>query len=215
MKQLSYGHKRQVSFDSWDEYYYALGFLANRSNAELRWEHNEDQGAWGSEGRIHCLVPQTQFPQYFVFTAGRGNIYARINCNDYIATLVMEHHFAAGGKRQDLDAIRSTVPAEYLDVFEDGFAGRNPPTKRSAASGYSNPGSAAPVPRKVTKKPDAAPRPTGSAGYAAKGDRVQHVAHGVGTVTNVAKGMITIRFASGIKEYKMDFAFEKGYLTKL
>ncbi len=215
MKQLSYGNKGQVSFDSWDEYYYALGFLANRSNAELRWEHNEDQGAWGSEGRIHCMIPETHFPQYFLFTAGRGNVYARINCNDYVATLVMEHNFATGGRRQDLDAIRSTIPTQYLNVFEDGYAGRNPPTNRSDTTRNSRIGYGSPVRQMVTRKPSAAPQATGNARYASKGDRVRHVTHGVGTVLNVAGDMITIRFDSGTKEYKIGFAFDNGYLTKL
>ena len=215
MKQLSYGNKGQVSFDTWDEYYYALGFLANRRNAELRWEHNEDQGAWGSEGRIHCLIPQTYFPQYFLFTAGRGNVCARINCNDYVATLVMEHHFATGRQFQDLDAIRSTIPTQYLPVFEDGYDGRNPPTRRSDTSRNNSVGYSIPTRRLVTRKPAATPKATGNSKYAGKGDRVRHVTHGVGTVINVAGDKITIRFDSGVKEYKIGFAFDNGYLTKL
>lgn len=41
MKRLRYG--QQVQFDSWEEYYYALGFLADSRRASLYWEHNEDQ----------------------------------------------------------------------------------------------------------------------------------------------------------------------------
>ena len=94
MPKLSYGRQDQVHFRNLEEYYFTLGFLANSKNAELRWEHNEDQGAWGSEGRIHCLIPETKFPPFFRFTAGRGNVFARIKCNEYVANLVMNHHFS-------------------------------------------------------------------------------------------------------------------------
>lgn len=214
MKQLSYGSKNQVAFDSWDEYYYALGFLANNRNAELRWEHNEDQGAWGSEGRIHCLIPETYFPQYFLFTAGRGNVYARINCNDYVATLVLEHHFETSGRWQDLDAIRSTVPAMYLNVFEDGYASRNPPTRRSDTSRNSGIGYSPLSRRLAPKKQPTVSRTSNATAYVCKGDRVRHVTHGVGTVTNVTKDLVTVKFSSGSKEYNIKFAFDNGYLMK-
>ena len=58
MPKCRYGAQNQVSFRDLHEYYFALGFLANEKNAEIRWENNEEQGAWGSEGRIHCLVPE-------------------------------------------------------------------------------------------------------------------------------------------------------------
>ena len=42
MAKLRFGQQGQVSFRDQEEYYYALGFLANSRNAELRWENNED-----------------------------------------------------------------------------------------------------------------------------------------------------------------------------
>lgn len=123
MDKLRYGKQGQVSFCDLNEYYYALGFLANSRNAELRWEKNEDQGAWGSEGRIHCLVPESRFPQCFKFTAGRGAVYARINCNDYVETLVNKHNFKANSKSQDVSAIMETVPDKYRKQFKDGYGG--------------------------------------------------------------------------------------------
>lgn len=118
---LNYGQKNQVSFANEYEYYYALGFLANDNHAELHWEHNENQGAWGSEGRIHCLVPQHKFPNNFNFTAGIGRTYARINCNDYVKKLIDEHNFSYNGYSNDLNNILSTVPEEYIDIFMNGY----------------------------------------------------------------------------------------------
>jgi len=122
MAKLQYGRNHQVSFGDLHEYYLALGFLADAKHAEIKWEHNEDQGAWGSEGRIHCLVPTSQFPHNFAFSAGRGNqIYARINCNEYVATLVKEHKFIANSRQQNVADIMSTVPDSYLDDFRMGY----------------------------------------------------------------------------------------------
>ena len=122
--KLKYGTQWQVSFSDLNEYYFALGFLANSRNAEFRWENNEDQGAWGSEGRIHCLVPETQFPQCFRFTAGRGNVYARINCNEYVGHLVTNHNFNYNSRGQNLEKILETVPEQYRRVFQDGYGSR-------------------------------------------------------------------------------------------
>ena len=118
---LVYGQKNQVSFSNEYEYYYALGFLANNNHAELHLEHNENQGAWGSEGRIHCLVPERTFPQNFIFTAGRGRVYARINCNEYFEILINKHNFSCNGISNDVDNILSTVPEKYKDAFFEGY----------------------------------------------------------------------------------------------
>lgn len=106
MVKMRYGLQGQVSFSDLNEYYYTLGFLANTRNAEIRWENNEESGAWGSEGRIHCLVPEECFPQCFRFTAGLGSVYARINCNEYVSTLVTEHHFNYNSSHQNIEKIR-------------------------------------------------------------------------------------------------------------
>lgn len=123
MKKLYYGNG-QVQFQTWDEYYFALGFLANFRFADIRWEHNEEQGAWGSEGRIHCLVPQSQFPPFFRFTAGVGKVYARVNCNEYVETLVDDHGFSTNGRTQDFNVILRTVPPQYVQAFLNGYDGK-------------------------------------------------------------------------------------------
>lgn len=121
MSKICFGKENQVCFRDWHEYYFALGFLANSNNAEIRWEHNENQGAWGSEGRIHCLVPCERFPQNFNFTAGRGSVYARINCNDYVKALVEKHKFSMNSRNNSFNEILSTVPDEYVKDFRSGY----------------------------------------------------------------------------------------------
>lgn len=122
MAKLQYGRAGQVSFRDLHEYYFALGFLADATHAEIKWEHNEDQGAWGSEGRIHCLVPSSSFPQNFKFTAGRGQrILARINCSEYIEALITEHKFKENSRQQNVAEILSTVPPKYQVDFRTGY----------------------------------------------------------------------------------------------
>lgn len=210
MVKLRYGTQGQVSFDDLNEYYYALGFLANSRNAELRWENNEDQGAWGSEGRIHCLVPESRFPQCFRFTAGRGAVYARINCNEYVGTLVMEHNFKANSKSQDVSAIMETVPDKYRDMFREGYGSGltiNPAYKeKKSVSKISSTSATQPkqiTPPVVEKKAQIVVK---------KGQKITHKSFGEGTVISSGE-YIKIAFPKhGEKTFANPGAFEMGFL---
>lgn len=213
MPKLSYGRQDQVHFRNLKEYYFTLGFLANSKNAELRWEHNEDQGAWGSEGRIHCLIPETKFPPFFRFTAGRGNVFARINCNEYVANLVMNHHFSQGNTWQNAALIRSTVPDVYKAFFDEGLNSSN-----------ANGASIKPIPCKN----NLTPKTTSSKSVVTRpsteplkpqinvksGDSVTHKAFGVGRVEKLIDNKIYVRFAIGEKVLVFPDAFHKGFLRK-
>lgn len=53
MYQQSFGRNGQVQFANEHEFYKFWGYLAKSDGStSLVWEHNENQGAWGSEGRI-------------------------------------------------------------------------------------------------------------------------------------------------------------------
>lgn len=120
--KLSYGSNGQVHFSDEKEYYYALGFLASAKRTSMHWEHNEEQGAWGSEGRIHCYKELSLFPLSFRITAGTGTVLGRINCNDYVKELEETHYFSYGRVNQDTTLIMSTVPARYRADFLRGMA---------------------------------------------------------------------------------------------
>lgn len=121
--QLTFGTKDQVTFDTEESYYYTLGFLAKSNCTELRWEHNEDQGAWGSEGRIHCNGDTKSYPEPLkkAFTAGTGKILQRVNCNEYVENLANKHKFKMGNT-QNVAAIRGTVPPEHMAAFDRGLS---------------------------------------------------------------------------------------------
>lgn len=125
MAQLKFGTKGQIAFASDSEFFESLGFLAkNDGTTTIHWEHNEEQGAWGSEGRIHCYKNIASFPNYFssAFTAGNGNIIHRINCNEYIEYIAQNHAFVEGQPVQDEAAIRATIPPANLVDFDRGLA---------------------------------------------------------------------------------------------
>lgn len=123
MAQLVFGRDSQICFNSENDYYESLGFLAkNDGTTSLHWEHNEISGAWGSEGRIHCYKDLNMFPGSLsqAFTEGTGKILQRINCNEYVACLLNFHNFKLGDN-QDVELIRNTVPSAYIDDFNNGL----------------------------------------------------------------------------------------------
>ncbi len=124
MAQLIFGTKQQIQFASNNEFFEALGLLAkNDGTSSIHWEHNEEQGAWGSEGRIHVSRNAAIFPNYFrnAFTAGTGGVLHRINCNEFVEYIVTNHSFQLG-RVQSLTDIRATIPSTYLPDFDRGLA---------------------------------------------------------------------------------------------
>jgi len=121
MYQSSFGTRNQVQFSNEHEYYELLGFLAKSDDTtSLVWEHNENQGAWGSEGRIQFFTSVLPFTATLHHTAGVGNIVSRVNCNEFVENLDRNHNFVMGGQ-QNVTAIRATIPSNYLTDFERGL----------------------------------------------------------------------------------------------
>lgn len=114
------GKNQQVNCSEMD-YYKFLGYVANHPNdINIVWEHNEQQDAWGSEGRIqfYSNTIQTHFPTGFGFTAGVGNICCRLNCNDLIQR--MRNLGFVMGHNQNAIAIRNNIPSSYVNDFDLG-----------------------------------------------------------------------------------------------
>lgn len=114
-----------MRFDSQQEYYETLGFLAKSDNSiAIVWERNDEQGAWGSEGRIHCHSNLHLFtpPLRRKFTKGRAKkVLHRINCNEFVKDLVDNHKFDFGPIQNTVE-IRKTVPVQYQADFDRGLA---------------------------------------------------------------------------------------------
>lgn len=117
----TFGSQNQMVFANDHEFFQFLGYLAKSDGStSLVWEHNEDQGAWASEGRIQLFRPLPI--QWNVrVTAGVGNIYGRINCNQFIEYVRSQFGFTEG-RPQDINAIISHIPDENLEDFNNGLA---------------------------------------------------------------------------------------------
>lgn len=120
MYKSSFGTSGQVQFANEHEYYKFLGYPAKSDGStSLVWEHNEEQGAWASEGRIQILRP-LPYPFNVSLTAGVGNIIARVNCNEFIENIRANHSFVTG-TAQNIQAIRQTISPQYLQDFDAGL----------------------------------------------------------------------------------------------
>ena len=122
MYQKSFGKNQQVQFTDEHEFYSLLGYLAKSDGTtSIVWEHNEDQGAWGSEGRIQIHTNNMPNIWNLSYTAGNGgNVLQRVNCNEFIANICTNHGFAIGGV-QNIATIRNLVPVQYQKDFDRGF----------------------------------------------------------------------------------------------
>ncbi len=123
MYQANFGtnNPSQIRFNNESEFYQTLGYLAKSDETtSIHWENNENQGAWGSEGRIHFYTNIPTIPGYFKPTAGKGNVINRTNCNEFIENIVTNNNFIMGGT-QNIGNIRSTIPANFINDFNIGL----------------------------------------------------------------------------------------------
>lgn len=83
MSKLVYGKKGQVRFANEDEKREAMEYLARSADIELRFERNDEQGAWTPEKRIYFHSSQG-VPECLSrnWTAGTGSVVGRINAAD-------------------------------------------------------------------------------------------------------------------------------------
>lgn len=115
---LIFGKNSQVSFKDDAEKYSFIGYLT-KSVVFIQWEDNDQQGAWGKEGRIAFTTANVKlhFPT-LGYSAGVGSYDSRLNCNDFVQLL-----FNLGfikGNQQNIIFIRNNIPASYQSDFDSG-----------------------------------------------------------------------------------------------
>lgn len=123
MYKPTFGTKNQINFRSESEYYEFLGFLAKSDGTTmLVWEDNDLSGAWSKEGRILFFISQPSMLNVnLLHTAGvGGSILSRVNCNEFILHLKVNHRFELG-ESQNIEVIRTTIPTEFQDDFNRGL----------------------------------------------------------------------------------------------
>lgn len=103
-----------IEYTSWENYAYALGYLANECHyhnrysgrnalIEVHFEGNDVQGAWGKEGRIQyygqLAYLATHFPDWDTNkSSGTRDVTCRMNSNDYIYSLIYDYSFTIVSK---------------------------------------------------------------------------------------------------------------------
>lgn len=122
MYKATFGTKQQIAFNSEAEYYEFLGYLSkNDGSTRIVWEENNEQGAWAEEGRILFYTPHpNQLRVQLLHTAGNPSIESRVNCNEFVENIRVNHNFILGGN-QNAAQIRATVPNQYLADFDNGL----------------------------------------------------------------------------------------------
>lgn len=89
MSKLVYGKNGQVWFKNESEKQEAINYILNSPNVDFNvHEDNQNQGAWASEERIH-FYSEEGIPECLkrIMTAGKGNMYGRINCKEFCEEL--------------------------------------------------------------------------------------------------------------------------------
>ncbi len=85
MSEHIFGRNGQVRFDSDEELQIAIDYIISSQNVDFNvHEDNQNQGAWGSEERIH-FNSEMGVPECLKrnMTAGRPGLYGRINCAEF------------------------------------------------------------------------------------------------------------------------------------
>lgn len=116
----TFGTQNQMQFADDHEFFQFLGYLAKSDGStSLVWEHNENQGAWGSEGRVQ-LFRDLPIQWNVRVTAGVGDMRGRINCNQFIQCIITNYGYAEG-EIQNIANILENIPEEYVMDFNNGL----------------------------------------------------------------------------------------------
>lgn len=133
MAKLVYGTIKFINFSNMSDVYETIGILTASNYTKLKIEQNQLSGAWGREGRILIYSNAHKFlvPVTTRFSAGKGLIQHRVNCNDFILDLIANHGFTtrpvtSTGKTADVippsyDVALSLVPITYHADFIRGY----------------------------------------------------------------------------------------------
>ncbi len=110
---------RGLVFENWENFSLTLGFLSNiihylgqygntnlANSIQILIEQNNQQGAWGNEGRILYynsinLLQQCLPDLNNVRTNGVGQVTCRINSSEYVRDLLQDFHFQLLGPMQN------------------------------------------------------------------------------------------------------------------
>ena len=109
-----------LKFCSPEDYYYALGVFCNKNAFSISYEPNKATGSYADAFRMRKLATAQNLIPPITNALRSGN---RINCNDYVCTLISAHNFIQNGKAicGSLENVVQTVPKEYISHFMSGY----------------------------------------------------------------------------------------------
>lgn len=125
---------RGLVFENWENFSLTLGFLSNRihyvgqnggtklsNSIQILIEQNNQQGAWGREGRILYYNSINLLHQYLpdlnnANTRGVGRVTSRINSSEYIRDLLSDFSFQLIGPMRNRTTMLVIPPDNAFDT---------------------------------------------------------------------------------------------------
>lgn len=126
MAKLVYGKKQQLQFQSEQDLYTSIGFLA-KAKIRLYIEDNDvnkggGEGAWAKEWRMSFSEVPSNIPQSLqdsIKTNSDGKN-PRLNNKEFINDLLKNTHGFQLGDQQNIATIKATIPAKFVTFFDNG-----------------------------------------------------------------------------------------------
>lgn len=117
MPNLNFG---TLVFKNEKEYFIALGSFCNNKAFRISYEPNKATGSYGDAYRMRKLATARQLIDPIENALRTGN---RINCNNYVDTLIKQHNFIQNGKMiyGTLENVIRTIPEHYVSDFIFGY----------------------------------------------------------------------------------------------
>jgi len=127
MAQLVYGRTKQLNFQSEQDLYISIGFLA-KAKIRLYIEDNNinfsgGEEAWAEEWRMSFSEIPDNTPQSIIdsIKPNQDGSNPRLNNKEFINDLLKSQHAFQLGSSQNIENIRDTIPNNFLNDFNDGF----------------------------------------------------------------------------------------------
>jgi hypothetical protein len=127
MTKLVYGRNNQLQFQSEQDLYTCIGFLA-KSCIRLYTEDNHinlsgGEGAWAKEWRMSFSEIPTNTPQSIKnsIKPNTDGSNPRLNNKEFINDLLKSKHNFQLGNVQNISNIRATIPQSFIGDFDYGL----------------------------------------------------------------------------------------------
>jgi hypothetical protein len=127
MTQLVYGKIKQLQFQSEQDLYISIGFLA-KAKIRLYTEDNDInlsgvEGAWANEWRMSFSDIPANTPQSIKdsIKPNKDGSNPRLNNKEFINDLLKLKHNFQLGNIQNIPNIKATIPQNYISNFDYGL----------------------------------------------------------------------------------------------